>query len=129
VKYLVDTNAWIAFFEDAPILTKKAATLIEAEDNRCFVSVASIWEAAIKINLGKLQLPYDLRHDLPRILADNGFELIGLELADVVAATDLARVHGDPFDRIQVIQARRRGLRLISRDPVFDRYGLKREWD
>jgi len=94
----------------------------------CFVSIASIWEAAIKVGLGKLKLPYDLEKDLPRLLDDNGFELINIELVDAVAARELDRLHGDPIDRIQVIQARRRGWKIISRNPVFDRYGLSRVW-
>jgi PIN domain nuclease of toxin-antitoxin system len=40
----------------------------------------------------------------------------------------LERIHGDPFDRIQVIQARRRKLQVVSRDAVFDHFGLKRIW-
>jgi len=75
-----------------------------------------------------LKLPYDLASDLPSILAENGFEILGLEVADVVAARDLERPHGDPFDRIQLIQARRCGWTLVSRNPVFDRYGQKRVW-
>lgn len=101
---------------------------MESSDTDCYVSIASIWEAAIKVGLGKLGLPYDLEQDLPRILDDNGFELLGLEMPDVTGMRDLEFVHGDPFDRIQVIQARRRKLQVISRDPVFDRYGLKRIW-
>lgn len=99
-----------------------------AQSEVCFISIASIWEAAIKVGLGKLKLPYDLETDLPRILDENGFTLLGIEVADAVSVKDLEAVHGDPFDRIQAVQARRRGWRVLSRDPVFERYGLKRIW-
>lgn len=56
---LVDTNAWIAFFEDSPMLSDRAATLMESSEEVCFISIASIWESAIKVGLGKLKLPYD----------------------------------------------------------------------
>jgi PIN domain nuclease of toxin-antitoxin system len=46
----------------------------------------------------------------------------------VTAVQHLEPIHGDPFDRIQVVQARQRGMDIISRDPVFDRYGLRRVW-
>lgn len=128
MRYLIDTSAWIALFENSRFLTEEAASAMESSDTDCYVSIASIWEAAIKVGLGKLGLPYDLEQDLPRILDDNGFELLGLEMPDVTGMRDLEFVHGDPFDRIQVIQARRRKLQVISRDPVFDRYGLKRIW-
>ena len=125
---LVDSNAWIAFFEDSPVLSDRAASLMESSEEACFISIASIWETAIKIGLGKLRLPYDLESDLPQILKENGFTILGLEVGDVVAVKDLEFLHGDPFDRIQVAQARRRGWRVISRDSVFERYGLKRIW-
>ena len=99
-----------------------------ADSRQCFVSIASVWEAAIKVGLGKLNLPYDIRNDLPRIFEENGFEVIGLDLDSVAAVKDLEPIHGDPFDRIQVIQARKFGMEIISRDPVFDRYGLRRIW-
>lgn len=125
---LIDTNAWIAFFEDAPVLSDRAATLMESPSDVCYVSIASIWEAAIKVGLGKLDLPYDLETDLPRILDENGFTVLGIDVADAVAVKNLEEIHGDPFDRIQVAQAKRRGWRVISRDPVFERHGLKRIW-
>lgn len=128
MNYLIDTNAWISFFEDSPVLTEEAAQVMEATESGCFVSIVSIWEAAIKVGLGKLSLPYDLGHDLPRILDDNGFELLGLQIADAAGVRELERIHGDPFDRIQVIQARRHRLQMVSRDPVFEHYGLKRIW-
>ena len=128
MKYLIDTNAWIAFFENSSLLSENGADRIESWDSECFVSIASIWEASIKISLGKLSLPYDLSSDLPRIFAENGFEVLPLEFADVTGVRDLEPIHGDPFDRIQVIQAHRRGLSVISRDPIFERYGIKRIW-
>ncbi len=128
MRYLVDTNAWIGFFEDAPFLTDRAAETMESAEAECFVSIASIWEAAIKLGLGKLKLPYDLGRELPEILAENGIELLGIEFADVVEVRGLERLHGDPFDRLQAVQARRRRMRVISRDPVFEEYGLVRVW-
>jgi PIN domain nuclease of toxin-antitoxin system len=128
VRYLVDTNAWIALLEDSPGLSNRAADLMESGRNNCFVSLASVWEAAIKVGLGKLKLGYSLDTDLPRLFAENGFEIITPDWRAVTAVQHLEPVHGDPFDRIQVVQARQRGLDIISRDPVFDRYGLRRIW-
>lgn len=128
MRYLVDTNAWIALLEDSPGLSNRAADLMESGRNNCFVSLASVWEAAIKVGLGKLKLGYSLDIDLPRLFAENGFEVITPDWRAVTAAQHLEPVHGDPFDSIQVVQARQRGLDIISRDPVFDRYGLRRIW-
>lgn len=124
---LIDTNGWIAFFEDSPQLGATAADLIEAGEP-CFVSVASIWEAGIKVALGKLKLPYNLRNDLPRLLEENGFQLLPVEIDDATGVCDLPHHHGDPFDRMMAMQAMRRNFRVISRDPVFEKYGLRRIW-
>ena len=128
MRYLVDTNAWIALLEDSPNLSDHAAKLMESGRHDCFVSLASVWEAAIKTGLGKLRLPYSLDTDLPRLFEENGFEVIAPDWRAVTAVQHLDHHHGDPFDRVQVVQARHRGLDIISRDPVFDRYGLRRVW-
>ena len=128
MRYLVDTNAWIALLEDSPNLSDRAADLMECGRHYCFVSLVSVWEASIKVGLGKLKLPYSLDTDLPRLFEENGFEVLTPDWRAVTAVQLLESIHGDPFDRIQVIQARHRGLDMISRDPVFDRYGLRRVW-
>jgi len=128
VRYLVDTNAWIGFLEGDRNVGHKAKDIMQNQAWDCFVSLASVWEAAIKAGLGKLTLPYSLDSDLPRLLGENGFEVIVPDWRTVTAVQHLEPVHGDPFDRIQIVQARQRGLDIISRDQVFDRYGLRRIW-
>lgn len=123
-----DTNGWIGFFEGSADFGSHAKDVMVNEPHCCFISTASVWEAAIKIGLGKLTLPYDLKTDLPRLITDNGFQRLGIAFEDVVEAKDLPRLRGDPFDRIQAIQARRRGWRVVSRDSVFESYGLERIW-
>jgi PIN domain nuclease of toxin-antitoxin system len=103
VNYLIDTNAWLAFFEDSPILSNEAAEIMES-GAVCLISIASVWEASIKIGLGKLKLPYDLRADLPRLLDENGFALLEIDMEDALAVVDLRRHHGDPFDRLMAVQ-------------------------
>lgn len=126
--YLVDTNGWIGFLNGDLKFGKEARRRMEDSPAECFISVASVWEAAIKVGLGKLVLPYDLERDLPCILDENGFLVIGISFAEAAGVRDLPRIHGDPFDRIMVTQARARRLEMISADPVFDQYGLRRIW-
>jgi len=124
--YLVDTNAWIFFFEDSPKLSERIALILEDESTDCFISIASVWEASIKVGLNKLHLAYDLEHDLPKILEDNGFQLLPIEFADAVGVTTLPQLHGDPFDRVQVVQAKSRGWKLLSHDRLLDGYDVER---
>lgn len=128
MNYLIDTNAWIGFFEGTADFGSDAKAAMVETPHSCFISTASVWEAAIKIGLGKLALPYDLKTSLPGLITDNGFQRLGIAFEDAAEAKDLPQIHGDPFDRIQAIQARRRGWWVISRDPVFGKYGLQRIW-
>lgn len=128
MSYLLDTNGWILFFEAAPKLSDLAADILESQNHRIFVSMASVWEAAIKCGIGKLALAYSLQDDLQRLFDQNGFTLLPLEAEDVLAVETLPSIHRDPFDRIQAVQCKRRGWQIISRDPIFDAYDLKRLW-
>lgn len=125
---LIDTNAWIGFWEGRKGFSPQVKQIMTDSPEECLISIASIWEASIKIGLGKLKLPYDLRADLPRLLEDNGFTLLEIDIEDALAVVDLPRHHGDPFDRLMVVQAMRRNMRVLSRDPVFETYGLRRIW-
>lgn len=128
MRYLVDTNAWIGFLEGEKGFGRKAKDIMQNEAWDCRISLASVWETAIKAGLGKLNLPYSLDAGLPRLFEENGFEVIAPDWRAVASVQHLEQIHGDPFDRIQIVQARQRGLDIISRDPVFDRYGLRRIW-
>ena len=68
MKYLLDTNAWIAFFQDSKDLSDQAAEIMESDSGRCWISLASVWEAAIKTGLGKLKVDYDLEKDMSRLV-------------------------------------------------------------
>lgn len=128
MSWLVDTNAWIGFWDGDPKFGTEAKAIMVENPDDCFISVASLWEASIKLGLGKLKLPYDLRRDLPRLLDENGFSVLEIDLDDALGVVDLPPHHADPFDRLMVVQAMRRNLRVISRDPIFQTYGLRRVW-
>jgi len=94
----------------------------------CFVSMASFWEIAIKLNLGKLHLPATIEKYLPDQMSLNGFEQLEISFRQIVRCSSLERHHGDPFDRLLVAQAQEESLPIVSRDPAFDLYGIKRIW-
>ncbi len=125
---LLDTNGWIGFFSGDPKYSSKAKECLLDEKTKVRVSIASVWEASIKVGLGKLKLPYDLKCDLPRLFEDNDFEVMPVSMWQATTVKDLEAIHGDPFDRIQVVQALQLKLEVISSDTVFDRYGVKRIW-
>ena len=129
MKYLVDTNAWLGFFEGRKNFGRLARETMESNPSLCWISVVTVWEAAIKRGLGKLKIDYDLQRDLPRLIEENGFHYLGLDLADAAGVQHIETVHRDPFDRMLVSQARRMHCAILSSDKVFTEYGIQQIWD
>lgn len=98
--------------------------MIADTNNDVHVSSASIWEAAIKVALGRLEMELD---DLEDAVVRNGFQPLPIAFRHAVTAGRLPKVHRDPFDRMLVAQASVEELRVLSHDRVFERYGLSRE--
>lgn len=128
MRYLLDTHALVWFLQDAPELPDAVARRIEADDAENHVSIASVWEMAIKISLDKLRVPYDLATTLPELLAEGGFRVLPLEFRHLETVRALPFHHRDPFDRLLVAQTTMEDLTLLSRDSVFDTYGVRRLW-
>ena len=125
---LLDSHAFLWFVWDDPNLSSTAKALIEDPANHKLVSVASCWEIAIKVGLRKLALGEPATTFLPRELAKNGFDLLGIELAHATFVETLPPHHKDPFDRLLVAQAMIEKLPLVSADAMLDQYGIHRMW-
>jgi len=123
---LLDTHAFLWWCEDSPKLSKKARKVMTERD--CFVSYASFWEIAIKVSLNKLRLPGIVDRYLADQMSLNGFEQLEIGFRQIMRCSSLERRHGDPFDRLLVAQAREKSLPIVSRDAIFDAYGVKRIW-
>jgi PIN domain nuclease of toxin-antitoxin system len=128
MRYLLDTHTLIWFLQDARELPSSVAKRIETDGAENHVSIASIWEMAIKLSLGKLRVPYSLNEDLPRLLEQNAFRILPLAFSHLQVLSELPFHHRDPFDRTLVAQAQVEGLLLLSRDEAFDAYGVQRAW-
>lgn len=125
---LLDTHAALWFLWDDPQLSEQAKAIMEDADNRKLVSIASCWEIAIKVGLGKLDLGEPSRSFLPREIARNNFELLPISLDHATMVEGLVAHHRDPFDRLLIAQAMTEGFSLVSIDGVFDQYGIHRVW-
>ena len=97
-----------------------ADAAIRSPDNTKVVSAVSVWEAEIKVAIGKLEIHFDPSTDP----IEHGFEPLPITLAHAAAAGRLPAHHGDPFDRMLVAQAQLEGLTIVSRDPVFESYAV-----
>ncbi len=125
---LLDTQAMLWFFWDDPVLSSTAKAEIENPNNRKLVSIASCWEAAIKSGLKKLELGAPCAAFLNREISRNNFELLPISFDHATWVETLPAHHRDPFDRLLVAQALIERLPIVSSDPVFDEYGIKRLW-
>ena len=128
MKILADTHTFLWFVTDAPQLSARAKTILEAPDTERFFSRASVWELAIKTGLGKLTLQNRLEEFLPEQLAANRFTLLNFAVEHAIRVARLPLHHRDPFDRMLVAQCLAENLPLVSSDDALDAYGIKRLW-
>ena len=91
--------------------------------NDVFLSAASVWEMAIKRQLGKLRLPESVVSYVKRRLSADDFGALPVSLEHAAAVETLDPLHRDPFDRLLVVQARHEGLRLLTTDDQVLVYG------
>jgi PIN domain nuclease of toxin-antitoxin system len=117
LRLLLDTHALIWWVEGRPMVARAAAA-IRSPENLAYVSAVSVWEAEIKIAIGKLEIHFDPETDP----VEHGFEPLPISLAHAAAAGRLPLRHRDPWDRMLIAQAQLEGLTIVSRDPVFERY-------
>ena len=128
MKYLLDTHTLIWFLTGDKKLSDKARHLIDNPGNRKFLSIASLWEIAIKVSLGKLALNKSFEKLFPEQLHFNRIEILDITVDNLIKLTTLPFHHRDPFDRLIIAQALVEGLPIIGADVIFDAYGINREW-
>ena len=128
MKLLIDTHALIWWWMDETRLPAKASDALASGGASVFVSIASVWEIAIKHGLGKLDLDPRIVVGLRSGDALESFEELEISRRHVVEAGALEHHHGDPFDRLLIAQARLEGLTIVSNEKLFDSYGVSRLW-
>jgi PIN domain nuclease of toxin-antitoxin system len=127
MRLLIDTHTLLWWFAEPERLSRRVRTMLSTPTNTVFVSAASGWELAIKVNLGKLDA-LDLVVDLSRYVNEEGFEELAIDVAAAIRAGLLPNHHRDPFDRLLVAQAQLLNIPILSSDLVLDAYDVKRIW-
>lgn len=127
MKLLLDTHAFLWFVFDDPRMSQKAAESIE-NASVVALSVASLWEIAIKVQLGKLELGMGLAAFFAEHVEKTELEIVPLELPHLLEYAALPLHHRDPFDRLIVAQARVLTIPLASGDPNLSAYGIPIIW-
>ena len=119
--YLPDTHVFLWYATSARTLKDETYRILGDPANRVFISVASIWEMAIKQGLGKLE-PLDQEPE--QVVDDSRFRLLDINSLHAKTAGRLPLLHRDPFDRMLVAQAQIEDLVLITNDPRIEQYGV-----
>ena len=121
MRLLLDTHALIWTLGDPDRLVPSTRELLEDPAHEVFVSAASLWEIAIMVGNGKLEVP----DNLERAIFAVGFQALEIRFPHVRAVRHLPPHHRDPFDRLLVAQALHEELKLVSRDARMPLYGVE----
>lgn len=131
MRILLDSHTLIWLYSGNERLSQAAKNVIEDTRNECFISLASIWEMAIKIKLGKMNLGVSLDRFVEDVV-ENGIQLLAVDLVHVLKTQELDFHHRDPFDRLIFSQAISENMVLLSADVIADLYfaneNVKRIW-
>src|SRR5437870_2947337 len=113
MKGLLDTHTFIWWDSDPSKLSATALTFLRDPANTLLLSVVSVWEILIKLQLGKLTLGLPIRTIVAQQQV-NGVQILPVTLDHVLAVEGLPMPHKDPFDRLLVAQANTEGAKLVS---------------
>jgi PIN domain nuclease of toxin-antitoxin system len=128
MRLLLDTHTLLWFLTNDAKLSATAKAAIEDPANERYLSPGSLIEIALKVRIGKLKLHASFATLFPAQLKANDIHLLPLEPAHIEPLTTLPLHHRDPFDRLVAATALVEALRLVSKDPAFDAYGVSRLW-
>ncbi|QXD14493.1 type II toxin-antitoxin system VapC family toxin [Rhodocaloribacter litoris] len=128
MRLLLDTHSFLWFIGGDERLSARAREVIADIENEAYLSVASLWEMAIKINLGKLRLPRPFGVFVPEQIMLNEIKILHVELPHISRYIELPLYHRDPFDRLLAAQAYVEGMTVVSKDEVFARYEVDLLW-
>lgn len=122
MRLLVDTHVLLWAAAEPERLPAAVRRRLESLDNQVLFSAASIWELAIKLQIGRIMLGV-LPEELAEEAVRRGFEELTVTAAHAAAVRRLPLHHRDPFDRLLVAQAIHEPARLLTADRALARYG------
>ena len=127
MNYLLDTHSFLWFINGDRELSENARMAIEKDGALNYVSIASLWEIAIKISLGKLisKIPFA---EIETQISNNSFLVLPVSFNDTLVLSTLPFYHRDPFDRMLIAQGITNDLTVITRDTHFNNYKVKTVW-
>jgi len=128
MKYLLDTHAFLWYFLDSKDLSNCASNIIEDETVQKYISIASLWEFAVKYSMDKLTFDGGLTQ-LWNMLSQNGFTILPITQPQLeTLISELPFHHRDPFDRLIVATAKAEELTIVTKDENIQKYDVPWIW-
>ena len=131
MRLLLDTHAFLWYMAGDDTLSVEARRLIDDRSNERLLSVASLWEMAIKASQGKLSFDRPFAEMVNGTVRANGLQTLGLTVNHAAAVSALPfppSGHRDPFDRLMIAQCLVEGVPFVSCDEKVDDYPVSRIW-
>ena len=128
MRLLLDTHTFIWYVTDNPRLSAHVKLLIEDENNEKLVSIASIWEMAIKHSIGRLNFSLPFMEFVGQQLTVSNIGLLEINLQHIEVVASLPLHHRDPFDRLIIAQSMAEQIPILSVDAICDAYAIARVW-
>ncbi len=128
MQVLLDTHTLIWALDSPEDLSRNAALMMKDANHQLLVSIATIWEAGIKVNLGKLKLSLPFERWIEKAKEELGVEILPISIEAATYQASMPMHHRDPFDRILISQAILEDAPFLSADSVVDQYAPIRLW-
>jgi PIN domain nuclease of toxin-antitoxin system len=126
--YLLDTHVFLWLVNTPDVLPDRVIQIIQDRSASVLVSLIVPWEIAIKVKTGKLNAA-DILSDFESKVIQSHFTMLGATVGQAILSGGLPLHHRDPFDRLLIAQALDLKVPIVSRDSIFDLYGVQRIWD
>jgi PIN domain nuclease of toxin-antitoxin system len=128
MRLLLDTHSFLWFITGDERLSQTARELVEDSSNQPWLSIASLWEIAIKTSIGRLELARPFGELIPEQMNLNGIEALDIRVEHLAQVVQLPFHHRDPFDRLLIAQAQIEDMPIVGSDALFDAYAITRMW-
>ena len=128
MRFLIDTHLFFWAVLPPEKLTDRVRNVFTYRGAELLLSMATLWEMAIKAGIGKLQGEAEILDNFENRVTAGGYRILETSIQHTIRSGYLPRYHKDPFDRLLVAQALDLNVPILSRDEVFDLYGVQRVW-
>ena len=127
IKNLLDTHTFLWFIDGNDNLSPKALENIENENAQNFISIVSLWEIALKLSLGKLEVNIPFKQ-IEDVVFKNNFQILPISFTDLLKLSELPFHHRDPFDRLLIAQCINNEMIFLSKDENVSKYNASIIW-